>query len=523
MRRFSDFRNLVAYDGEVAVRRSKRSDRTANAIRQLPWSRIENRLPPPALLSDDQVEAIHHASLRVLAETGMEVLSDRALDLFADAGARVDRTDNRVRLDPALVEELIATAPAEFTLHARNPAHNVRIGGRSLTFCNATTPPFVSDLDRGRRPGTFADFEDLVRLGQSLNTLHFFYGYPVEAQDLPPVTRHLDCYGAHIRLSDKVWRCYALSDDRVADALNMVRIARAVDRETLIAEPSLLLNCNTNSPLKLDGPMADGLITMSRMGQPVVISAFTMAGAMAPITLAGAIVEQNAECLAGIALTQLARTGAPVIYGSFTSNVHMRSGAVALGTPEFAKAAIASGQMARRYRLPYKSSNVNSSNTVDVEAAYESAMAIWGASLGGANILAHGLGWLESGLTCSLEKIIVDAEMLQMMIEMMKPIETADADLAVGAIAEVGPGGHFFGTEHTLQRYETAFYEPMLSDWRPYETWKEDGERTGTQRANAIWKKLLDAYQQPALDESRREELETYVEKRRDDYAKSAN
>jgi trimethylamine--corrinoid protein Co-methyltransferase len=385
------------------TRRQRRRREQRGRIRQLPFVDLAATIGPLQALSLDQIEAIHHASLRVLSETGIEILSASARALFGDAGAEVDPATERVRMEPALVESLIRSCPAGWTFHARNAEHNVTLGGRSLNFCNATTPPYVSDLEGGRRIGSCVDFNDAVRLCQSLNILHFFYGYPVEPQDLPPETRHLDCYHAHATLSDKVWRAYALTLDRVTDAIEMARIARAVTREQMASEPSLMLNCNTNSPLKIDASMCDGAIAMARMGQPVVISAFTMAGAMAPVTMAGALVEQNAECLAGMALTQLARKGAPVVYGAFTSNVHMRSGAVSLGTPEYAQAALVGGQLARRYGVPYKSSNVNSSNAPDVQAVYESMMAIWSATLGGADIMAHGIGWLESGLTFSFE------------------------------------------------------------------------------------------------------------------------
>ncbi len=499
------------------MRRSRRRQRSGS-VRQRGFKPVELGFEPVCLISDDQVESIHLASLEVLRTTGMEILSDQALVMLAKAGVEVDFSAKRVRFDPDFVEQGLKTAPSKFTLHARNPRHSVMIGGKWMNYCNATTPAFVSDLDKGRRVGCFKDFQNLIRLGQQLNTLHFFYGYPVEAQDLPVETRHLDCYLAHTTLSDKIWRCYALSSNQVEDAINMVRICRGISEEKLVEDPGLLLNCNTNSPLKLDASMADGLIHMAQMGQPSVISAFTMAGAMAPVTLAGAVVQQNAECLACIALTQLVRAGSPVVYGSFTSGVNMRSGAVALGTPEFTQAALVSGQLARRYNLPYKSSNVNSSNCVDAQSTYESAMSIWGASLGQANIMAHGLGWIESGLCCSFEKMIIDAEMLQMMSAFMKPFDTSEESLAVGAINRVGPGGHFFSDEHTMARYKTAFYEPLLSDWRTFEDWWEHGAKNATERAHGIWKNLLESYKEPDMDDSIREELEEYVIKRRAKY-----
>ncbi len=499
------------------ARRLQNRRRPARSLNQLPFQVPASRIAPVAILSDDEIEAIHHASLRVLFEAGIEINSSNARSMYKSAGAEVDAVSERVRMAPELVESLISTCPANWTFHARNKVHNIEIGGNRLAFCNATTPPYASDLKNGRQTGSLENFTKAVQLCQSLNVVHFFYGYPVEPQDLPVVTRHLDAYHTMATQSDKVWRAYAMSD--MSDAIAMAQIARGVDDVQFVSEPSLMLNCNTNSPLKIDAAMCDGLIAMSRTGQPVVISAFTMAGAMAPITMAGALVEQNAECLAGMALTQIVKKGAPVVYGAFTSSVHMKSGAVSLGTPEYAQAAIAGGQLARRYGVPYKSSNVNSSNAVDVQAAYESMNAIWSATMGHANIMAHGIGWLESGLVFSFEKAVIDAEMLQMMIVFFRQMDTSQDALGVEAIARVGPGGHFFGDQHTLERYKTAFYEPMLSDWRPYDTWVEGGAKTATERAHEIVGELLDSFEVPPMEAAIREELDAYVIKRKEELA----
>lgn len=492
-------------------RRRAASDRPARQVR----GPVRSHLEPLRFLTEDHVEAIHGASLRVLAETGVEILSARAREAFRDAGAEVDAATHRVRLAPELVERSIETCPSSWVLHARNPDRNVPVGQNWLAYCNATTPPYVSGPGLNRQPGSLATFGQAVRLCQALEQVHFFYGYPVEPQDLPVPTRHLDAYHLLATQSDMAWRAYAASD--IADALAMARIARGVAGPRFTLEPSLILNCNSNSPLRFDGAMCDGLIAMAEQGQPVVISAFTMAGAMAPVTMAGALVEQNAECLAGMALTQLVRPGAPVVYGAFTSNVHMRSGAVALGTPEYAQAAIASGQMARRYGVPYKGSNVNSSNAPDAQAAYESMNALWAAHLGGCNILAHGVGWLESGLTFSFEKAVLDAEMLRMMQAIVTPMDLSETALAVDAIARVGPGGHFFSDPMTLERYETAFWEPMVSDWSPYDGWVSAGRRDATARAGDIATALIDGFEEPAMDPAIREELDAYVARRKEE------
>jgi trimethylamine--corrinoid protein Co-methyltransferase len=499
----------------TSERAHRRPRRDAGRLVRPPWRTLVNPYRPVEILSADQVETIHRASLRILERIGFEVLGARALDLFEAVGARVDRASRMVRLDPAMVEDLVAQAPRRFTLHARNPGRNVVLGEDHLVFAAVGGPAFVSDLDRGRRPGTYADFVEYVKLIGSLDIIHQEAGGPLEPTDLPVETRHLDMYLALVTLLDKTWQCLGSGRSVVDDAIEMSCIARGIDRETLVREPSLMTIINTNSPLRLDGPMSDGLIEMATWGQPVVVTPFTLAGAMTPVSLAGAIAQQNAEALFCVALAQLVRPGTPVVYGAFTSNVDMRSGAPAFGTPEYVKGAFASGQMARRYGLPWRSSNVTASNVVDAQAAYESEMAVWGAVMGGVNLLYQGAGWLEGGLTASFEKLIVDAEILQMMAEVLVPFVVDEAELGFEAMVEVGPGGHFFGTQHTLDRYETAFYRPLVSDWRNFETWHDDGARTATERANGIWKQLLAEYEQPALDPAVAEALAAHVERRK--------
>ncbi len=494
--------------------RGRRRTRGGAGLNQLPWRQLVNPYKPIEVLTAEQVERIHDASLTVLEEIGMEFLSDEALGLLARAGADVDRETRRVRFDRALIAESVAHAPSEITLTARNPERNVTLGGNHINFCPVGSPPYCSDLDSGRRPGNYADYCNLLRLSHSLNIIHFISGYPVEPVDLPVPTRHLDCYYAYITLTDRAWHPYSLGRQRIADGIDMLCIARGTTREQLAREPGLVSVVNTNSPLRVDGPMLEGLMEMARAGQVVVVTPFTLAGAMSPITLAGALTQQNAEALAVIAFIQMVNPGAPVMYGGFTSNVDMKTGAPAFGTPEYARAALAGGQLARRYSLPYRSSNANASNTVDAQAAYESEMSLWAAVMGHANMVLHGAGWLEGGLCASFEKMIIDAEMLQMMAEFLQPIEVNDDTLGLDAIAEVGPGGHFFGAAHTLARYETAFYQPLVSDWRNFETWEESGSLTATERANAIWKQLLAEYEPPPLDSAIDEELKAFVARR---------
>jgi trimethylamine--corrinoid protein Co-methyltransferase len=498
-------------------RTTPRRRRDIGGLAQMPWHQPENPLPPIRILSDDQVEKIHETSLRILEEIGMDFMHPEALAILAAAGADVTPGSQRVRFDRALVMNAVARAPAAFMLHARNPAHHLRMGGSHIAFASIGSAPNVSDLDGGRRVGNFKDYCDLIRLMQALNIVHLFGGYPVEPIDLHPSTRHLDALAAFVTLSDKAFHGYSLGRTRILDAIEIARIGRGIGRDQLLREPSLFTIVNTSSPLRLDGPMIEGVIEMARAGQVTVITPFTLSGAMAPATIAGALAQQNAEALAAIAFAQLVQPGAPMMYGGFTSNVDMKSGAPAFGTPEYAKAAIAGGQLARRYALPYRSSNTNASNAVDVQAAYESEMSLWAAIMGHANMVMHAAGWLEGGLRASFEKVVVDAELLQHMVGFLEPIVVDDDTLGLSAIREVGPGGHFFGAAHTLARYETAFYQPILSDWRNFESWQEAGAPDATQRANTLVKRILADYEPPPIDPAAGEELEAFVARRKEE------
>jgi trimethylamine--corrinoid protein Co-methyltransferase len=501
---------------------ARRRVQRGGAVAQLPWRRIENPYKPIEVLREEQIEAIHDASMRILEEHGLEFLNDEALAILRQAGAEVDFATGMVRFDRALVMDRVRRAPARYTLHARNPVRNIEVGGNFINFAQVSSAPNCADLDGGRRPGNWRDFCNLVKLTQSLNILHCLGGYPVEPIDLPAETRHLDCHHALITLSDKAWHAYALGRERIADGIEMVRIARGVSMEQLCREPSIHTVVNTNSPRRVDGPMLDGLMEMARHGQPVAVTPFTLSGAMAPVTIAGALAQQNAEALGVIAFTQMVAPGAPMMYGGFTSNVDMKSGAPAFGTPEYVRAALAGGQLARRYALPYRSSNASACNAVDAQAAYESAMSVWAAVMGHANLVKHGAGWMEGGLVASYEKMIVDAEILQCMAEVLAPIVVDDDTLALDAIAEVPPGGHFFGAAHTLSRYASAFYAPMLSDRRNFEQWREAGASTAEQRANVIWKAILASFEPPPLEPAIDEELRAFIAKRKEAYAARA-
>ncbi|PZQ99878.1 MAG: methyltransferase [Cereibacter sphaeroides] len=493
--------------------RRRSAGRSGGAIQQRPFGQVERRYKPVEVLSLDEAQAIHHAALRVLSGQGMRVLSPAARTLYAEAGAKV--VDETVHLDPGLVTDLLATVPPTFTLEARNPQRNLRLGGPFCVYASVGGPAYVMDNDRGRRDGTFAEMCDYLKLVQSLNVLHQEGGGPFEPLDLPANTRHLDIYHAQIRHLDKSWQTQTLGAARTMDGIEMAAIMLGTTPEGLIDRPTLLGIINTNSPLQLDIPMAEGLTAMARHGQVNVITPFTLSGAMAPVTLAGALVLQHAEALAGIVLTQIVRPGVPVMYGGFTSNVDMRSGSPAFGTPEYARAAQASGQLARFIGVPFRSSNVTAANEIDAQAAYESQMALWGALMGGAHLLEHGAGWMHGGLTASFEKLILDAEMLQMMDAYFEPIVVDDPNLAVDAILEVGAGGHFFGSPHTMERYETAFHTPLLSNWDNHPNWLEKGSITARDRANRVWKDLLAEAEVPPLDPGIDEALSAYVARRK--------
>src|SRR5262252_857927 len=447
--------------------RRRRSEATG-AIPQLSWRQLQNPYAPAVLLSADEIQAIHNASLRVLEEIGVNVLLPEAREIYRQAGADLDPNSTRVRFDRGLIESSIAKAPPRFTLHARNPARNLIFGENYANFATVAGAPNLSDLDGGRRSGTLADMGNFIRLAHSLNIIHLIACYPVEPIDIEPNLRHLKATQLVAALTDKAFSGYALGRRRILDVIEMARIVRGIPDEQLDREPSLYTVVNSNSPLQLDRPMLWDIIEMARRNQVVVLTPFTLAGAMAPITLAGALAQQNAEALAGIALAQIVRPGAPVIYGGFTSNVDMRSGAPAFGTPEYMRTALIGGQLARRYGIPYRSSNVCAANALDAQAAYESVFSLWGAIMGGVNFLMHGSGWMEGGHHASIEKMALDADLLAMVAEFLRPLRVDDAELALEAMREVGPGGHFFGAEHTQSRYRTAFFPPNISDWRNY-------------------------------------------------------
>jgi trimethylamine---corrinoid protein Co-methyltransferase len=399
----------------------------------------------------------------------------------------------------------------------RNLANRLTIGGDAINFTLVAGPPNVHDMERGRRSGNYADYCDLVRLAQHFNCIHMLANQVCAPTELPANSRHLDTYRANLTLTDKAFHVSAIGAGRALDGVKMAAIARGLTLDEMRGDPSVTTIISVNSPRRFDGDMLDGMIAMSEHGQSVCVTPFTLMGAMSPVTLAGALAQQNAEALAGIALTQLVRPGAPAIYGAFTSNVDMKSGAPAFGTPENTKANIASGQLARRYGLPYRTTPGSASNAADAQGSYETMMALWGAILGHGNLVYHAAGWQEGGLTASFEKFVIDVEMIQHMMEFLQPIAVDEGELALDALGRVPTGGHFFGDAHTLERYSTAFYQPILSNWQNFESWEEAGGLDATHRATAVWKKALEEYVEPVMDAGVREELDAYVARRRED------
>ncbi|OED36766.1 methyltransferase [Chromatiales bacterium (ex Bugula neritina AB1)] len=511
--------NIGAASAETGKRRRRKRSRpergAVSGWTQKPFRQPNRGFSSVDLASQEAVEQIHHASLKVLSEYGLRVLHEGARDIMRKAGADVDDANQQVRFDPDLILQMMASVPAGFTLHSRNPAHNINVGGNELFFCLMASAPNSSCLDHGRRTGNQEDFRNFLKLGQMHNILHGLGGYPVEPTDIHASVRHLECVSDFLTLTDKVHCIYSLGHERVVDAIEMTRIAHGLTTDELKKRPSLFTIINTNSPLQLDIPMMQGIIDMASMNQPVVITPFTLSGAMAPVTIPGALVLQNAEALAGISFSQMVNPGAPAMYGGFTSNVDMQSGAPAFGTPEYMKAQHIGGQLARRYNVPYRTSNVCAANTVDAQAAYESVFSLWGAINGGGHLLMHGAGWMEGGLCCSYEKLILDIDLLQMVAEFLAPMDFSADELALHAIEDVGPGGHFFGTAHTQERYKDAFYAPVLSDWRNFESWQEAGSPDAMQKANRIWKQRLADFTAPPMDSAIRSELDDFVSRRK--------
>ncbi|HEX7300980.1 MAG TPA: trimethylamine methyltransferase family protein [Solirubrobacteraceae bacterium] len=472
-----------------------------------------NSLPRYEILTEDAMAVLDRGWRRIVTEIGIEFLLDESVEQFRAAGQQVV-DGNRVILDPEFVLEQVAKAPREFDLQARNPERNIHVGGQHMAFASVYGCPFVREGD-ARREATMADFENLVRLSQAFPELDSPGGTICEPNDRPLDSRHLDMVYALQTLSDKPYMGSVTSGPNAEDTVRMGEILFG-GREAIEATPASLSLINVNSPLRYDDRMLSALMVYAKANQATVITPFLLMGAMSPVSIPATLAQQMAEALAGIALVQLVRPGCPVVFGSFLSNTDMQSGSPSFGTPESAIGLFCTGQIARSFGLPWRSGGgLNSSQTVDAQAAYESLMTMLPTFLAGANFVMHSAGWLEAGLVSCYEKFIVDVEVLRMLKHEFTPIDFDDESLAFGAHEEVGPGGHFLGAAHTLERFRECFYRPLLTSTENFERWKRNGGLDATARAGNIWRKTLEEYEQPPLDEAIRSELEEYVVRRR--------
>lgn len=501
---------------DAAPRRAGRGARTAERAAPkggpgVPY--IVRGIPPYDILDEERLIRIEAAADRILAETGIDFRDDPvALDLWRAAGAQVDGV--RVRFEPGMLREIVRTAPAEFTQHARNPAKSVQIGGKNVVFAPAYGSPFVMDLDNGRRFGTIEDFRNFIKLAHASPWFHHSGGTICEPTDVAVNKRHLDMIHAHVTLTDRAWLGSVTAEERAQDSVDMARIvfgADFTDRNCVV-----MGNFNVNSPLVWDGTMTRGMRAYAAAGQGTVIVPFILGGAMGPVTNAGAIAQSLAETLAGCALMQLVRPGAPVVFGNFLSSMSMRSGSPTFGTPEPAIGSMVIGQLARRLKLPLRcSGNFTTSKLPDAQAMTEGTMSMLAAVHCGANFVLHSAGFLDGLLSMSYEKFVLDTDLCGALHSYLGGVPVDDDQLAVDAFAEVGPGNHFFGCSHTMAHYQTAFWDSDTADNEPYEKWQANGSDDAATRANRLWKKRLGDYQAPPLDEGIAEALDDFIARRK--------
>lgn len=500
----------------MSLRASSGKRRKASDIVQMPWRQMRNPFKPLQLISEDEVEAVHGAALRLLEEVGIRCHVAEARALLRQAGARVDEADARVRLGREIVEAALSRVPATVTLTPRNTAHAVTLGGDCMGTAAVLGPPNSTDLVRGRRGGTLADMEELLKLTQFFNAVQM-NGWPVEPLDCEVRMRHLDAAFAMLTLTDKVPYVFSQSPQRIADVVALCALARGETVEQFAQSPGVFSIINTNTPLQYDVPMTQGVMEMARLGQPTLITPFIIAGASTPNSMASAMALNCAEVLFGVTLAQLVRPGAPVVYGCAAMPVDMKTGSPAYGWADMNRFTLIGGQMARRYRMPMRSSNFSVGNSPDFLSGSEATFTSYTAMTAGAHLLMHAVGWVEGGLCTSYEKFVLDCEIVQSLQHMMMPADVGSDALAVEEIAEIGPGGHFFGTARTIATYDSAFYRPLVSATQNHGAWLEAGSKDAAQRATAIWQEALRTYEAPALEPSRREAMAAFVAKRKEE------
>jgi trimethylamine--corrinoid protein Co-methyltransferase len=473
---------------------------------------FRNAMPHYEILSEDAMETLDVGWRRIVSEIGVEFLSDRALELFRLAGQKVD--EQCVRFDPDFLLEQVSKAPRSFNVQARNPEHSVHIGGDSMVFGSVYGPPFVRE-GNVRRDATMDDFRNFSRLAQAFTSIDSAGGVICEPENTPLDSRHLDMTYALQTLTDKIYMGNVVSGSNARDTLAMTSILFG-GRDAIEATPATISLINCNSPLRWDDRMLEAQFEYSAANQPVVLTPFLLMGAMSPVSIPATLAQQIAEALSGIALSQLIRPGAPVIFGSFLSNIDMQSGSPCFGTPESGIGLLCTGQIARRFGLPVRSGGaLTSSQTADAQAGYESLMTMLPTFLAGINWVMHTAGWLEGGLVASYEKYVLDVQVLEMLQHEFTPLEIDEASLAFDAHDEVRHGGHFLGAAHTMERFRTCFYRPFVSSSENYDRWMRGGGKDAAARAADVAKKKLAEYEQPPLDDAIREELEAYVTRRR--------
>ncbi|PZQ99540.1 MAG: trimethylamine methyltransferase [Cereibacter sphaeroides] len=494
-----------------AGRQARQGERAGKHALGRPY--ITRNIPTYDILSDEALSRIEVAADRILAEVGIDFRDDPvALGHWRRAGAQINGVN--VRFEKGMLRELLKTAPAEFTQHARNPAKSVQIGGKNVVFAPAYGSPFVMDLDKGRRFGTLTDFQNFVKLAQSSPWLHHSGGTVCEPTDIPVNKRHLDMVFAHLTLSDRGFMGSVTAEERSDDSIEMARIV--FGRDFVEKNCVILGNINVNSPLVWDGTMTRSLRAYARANQAAVVVPFILGGAMGPVTNAGAIAQSLAETMAGCALTQLERPGAPVIFGNFLSSTNLRNGSPTFGTPEPAIGSMVVGQLARRLNLPLRcAGNFTASKLPDAQAMTEGTNSMLSAIHCGTNFILHSAGWMDGALAMSYEKFMLDADLCGALHSYLDGVGVSDDDLAMDAFIEAGPGQHFFGTAHTLSHYESAYWTSDTADNEPFEKWEAAGSVDAATRANRNWKKALAEYEAPPMDVAVREALEDFVARRK--------
>jgi len=471
-----------------------------------------HRLPVYEILSEEGLEIIHEKSMQLLAEIGIAFLLEEARDILKRHGAEIE--GDLAYFEPGLIEEYIANAPHQFTQIAQNPKNNLVIGGKHLTFAPVYGPPFVYDQEHGRRHATLEDFQNFVKLSYLSPYLHHSGGTIVEPIDKPQETRHLDMLFSHIKFSDKAFMGSVMSAENARDSVRMAEILFGV--EEIRQHPALISLINASSPRRFDDRMLEALTVYAQAKQATIITPFIMSGAMAPVSLAGTLIQQNAEALAGIAYTQMVQPGTPVVYGSFMTNVHLKSGIPIFGSPESQLALLASAQLARRYKLPFRSGGMFTSSKIpDAQSGYDSVMTMLPAIQGRVNFVLHAAGWLENGLAAGYEKFVIDCDVLGMYHKYLEGLDLSEDSLAMDSLKEVPPGGHHLDTAHTIKHFETAFYEPKLFSYSVFDQWVEDGSLTAQQVAAKKVKELLNDHQTPELDSAKEEELQAFITRRK--------